>query len=587
MKKLVRRWRLIALMVPVLTALGVVVVSSGQSRNTDAKPAWVGKGDLPNPRYEVAKEAHQAKFVRSGGNEAKRQGPISPAAEQVGNRAYPRSYVDDRLAVKGLRSFRTLPRKPTGTGAGARQIAASAVTGPWTELGPFTPNVAGPDSQFFDPRTLTGPPTQESGRVTALAIDPQCQPGACRMWVAAAGGGIWRTDDALATPTQWKPPPADLPTNAYGSLYYDAAHNVLYAGSGEPNGSGDSEAGLGLFRSTDAGASWSLVPGSASVATNRSVGAIAVDPADPTGHTIYIGTDVARHGSSAVNGGRITPPGAPSLGLYKSVDNGATFSLQTDLQTKTPPSPNPASSGTDWFQGGINKLEFDPNHPHELYAAVIGYGVWRADESAASPSWEKVFHTMNQDNFSNPTNPVGDTFGDRTEFDLLDVGGKTRAYLGDSSDDWASSGDPTLPLPEAWRVDDIGHKTGFAVGQRQRDHAADGESGLDDAVQRKQRHEWLCRLRLVPERAMRLRRLRRPSARRKRQHGLVRRLDELQRAARLRRRPADFQRPSSDPLDQRGRRHPADGQHNGQLAGHDGDPDRPAPALGRQGRHPP
>src|SRR5206468_2272554 len=161
------------------------------------------------------------------------------------------------------------------------------VTAPWSELGPFTPNVAGPDSQFFDPSTGTGPTTQESGRVSALAIDPACAPGDCRMWVAAAGGGVWRTSDALATPVSWTPPPGDLPTDAFGSLYYDAAHNVLYAGSGEANGSSDSEAGLGLFRSTDGGASWSLVPGSAAVATNRSIGAIAIDPSDPTGHTIY------------------------------------------------------------------------------------------------------------------------------------------------------------------------------------------------------------------------------------------------------------------------------------------------------------
>lgn len=454
-----RRWIVLAAAALILSGV-VVLVSSGRHHGSaEEKPAWVGDGEVPNARREAANEAHQAKFDRGHGKEADREGPSSPADEQVGDRAYPRNYVDDRLAAKGFASFKSLPRRPAARLAPARLTAAAAVTGPWSELGPVTPNVAGPDSQFFDPATLTGPATQESGRVTALAIGPTCHPGNCSMWVAAAGGGIWRTGDALASPVTWIAPPTDLPTNAFGSLFYDSAHNVLYAGSGEPNGSGDSEAGLGLFRSTDGGASWSLVPGSAQVATNRSIGAIAVDPSDPTGHTIYIGTDVARHGSSAVNGGRFTPPGAPALGVYKSTDNGATFALQADLQGKTPPSPNLPSGGQDWFQGGINKLEFDPNNPKELYAAVLGYGLWRSNQSIASPTWQKVFHTMNQDDFSDPSNPVGDTTGDRTEFDLVDISGQTRAYLGDSSDDWVLDGDPSTPLPEAWRVDNIGGKT--------------------------------------------------------------------------------------------------------------------------------
>jgi hypothetical protein len=108
--------------------------------------------------------------------------------------------------------------------------------------------------------------------VTALAIDPNCgkasaPPSApCRLWVAAAGGGIWRTNDAPAAVPAWIAPSVDLPMNAFGSLVVD------------PNGSGDSEAGLGLFKSTDGGQTWQLVPGSSAVATNRSIGAIAFAP---------------------------------------------------------------------------------------------------------------------------------------------------------------------------------------------------------------------------------------------------------------------------------------------------------------------
>src|SRR5581483_10608025 len=254
-------WRLVALLVAVVAAVtgGAIALASGGSSSARHKdPAWARDHEVPNALHEAAnegREAHQAKFERDRGKEADRQGPSSPAAEQVGNRAYPRNYVDDALAQKGRRAFNRLPSKPTTAAGRTRAATRAAVTGPWAELGPFTPNVAGPDSQFFDPATLTGPSTQESGRVTALAIDPACAPGNCRMWVAAAGGGIWRTDDALATHVNWIASPSDLPTTAFGSLYF-AGGDTVYAGSGEPNGSGDSEAGLGLFKSTDGGALW-------------------------------------------------------------------------------------------------------------------------------------------------------------------------------------------------------------------------------------------------------------------------------------------------------------------------------------------
>src|SRR4029079_15046480 len=125
---------------------------------------------------------------------------------------------------------------------------------------------------------------------------------------ASAGGGIWRTNNALAAVPSWIAPPDDLPTNAFGSLSVDpndASGNTLYAGSGEPNGSGDSEAGLRLFKSTNGGLSWQLVSGSAAVATNRSIGAIAVRPGSPG--TIVIGTAVPRHGRSSAN----SRPGGP------------------------------------------------------------------------------------------------------------------------------------------------------------------------------------------------------------------------------------------------------------------------------------
>jgi hypothetical protein len=446
-----------------VTAIALSSGESGTETEAEAEAEGElgeeGEGEFPeNALREVAKEGferREAVFEPQGeepeSGEAAR-GPRSPSAEAVANRAYPRAYVDDRRALKTFKAFNRIPTRLSRGEIGNGASAQAQATASWQELGPFHPDVPGEPSQFFDPETLTGPSTQESGRVTELAIDPACAPGDCRLAVSAAGGGVWTTDDALADQVQWNPPPGDLPTTAFGSLYFDAANDVLYAGSGEPNGSSDSEAGLGLFRSTDFGDSWELVPGSQPVAINRAIAAIAVDPNDA--NTIYIGTALARHGSSSVNGGRRTPPDAPTLGVYRSTDGGQTFALEQDLSDKALPDPTPPDTGLDFFAGGVSKLKVDPNHPDQLYAAVFGYGLWRANQSGPDPTWEQVFHTMNQNDFTNPNVFVGDSGGDETEFDFVDLGTETRIFVGDASDDWAIDGDDSTPLPRAWRNDD-------------------------------------------------------------------------------------------------------------------------------------
>jgi len=405
-----------------------------------------GRVTVATDNPETATEARSKSGEAPRGESAGPEGELltGPAAQQVEQRAYPRAYVESSRAVRARTAFNALERRaapPEGASAMRRSLAGIGKAGlanQWQELGPTVGTQPGD-------LTYTGRATQVSGRVTALAIDPNCSPTTtCRLWVAAAGGGIWRTTSALGDDPNWQSVSSGLPTTSFGSIYLDpndSSGNTLYAGSGEGNGSDDSEAGLGLFKSTNGGDSWSLVAGSVRVAHDRAISAITIDPNDA--NTIYIGTALARHGASAVFGGRVAPPGAPTLGVYRSTNGGKSFALTLAKQ----PNQSDPAEGSDWFTGGVSKLIVDPNDAKQVYAAVRGYGIFRLHNpkdgvcSCDDGQWHQIYQALyGEGSFVKGTDGnlvKPDQFGSQVSFDLVSKAGATRIYVGEGSDEYA------------------------------------------------------------------------------------------------------------------------------------------------------
>ncbi len=180
--------------------------------------------------------------------------PNAAAAEAYAARAYPAAYVPQSVAAaarQGWANFKASDAKRPKNPGEVKQ---------WT-LYPLS------TQEFPAVLSFSGRPYYDSGRITALAIAPTCQAGNCRLWLAAAGGGMWRTDDALATNPAWTFISGSFATNAIGVLTYDAGSGTLYAGTGEANASADSEAGFGIYKSTDGGDTWTHLAGQTSVAS--------------------------------------------------------------------------------------------------------------------------------------------------------------------------------------------------------------------------------------------------------------------------------------------------------------------------------
>ncbi|MCW2966518.1 MAG: hypothetical protein JWM71_290, partial [Solirubrobacteraceae bacterium] len=94
MKSRRRMWVVVVALVAAVGG-GVIAMSSSRSPGKRTASSWAHGHEVPNALHEAAnegKEQHEAKFNRSRGGEARREGPTSPPAEQVGDRAYPRNY---------------------------------------------------------------------------------------------------------------------------------------------------------------------------------------------------------------------------------------------------------------------------------------------------------------------------------------------------------------------------------------------------------------------------------------------------------------------------------------------------------------
>ena len=337
------------------------------------------------PFSKFATDPDAIEFTVGNGNE---KGPTSEAEAEYQERAYPADEIPFQATLNAQAAFNQI--KARGVGRGKN------VPGQWTLIGPSTANYPGV-------LTFSGADYAASGRVTALAIDPACRSNGCRVWMGAAGGGIWRTNNALSgSGASWQFISGSFATNAIGTLTY--ANGVLYAGTGEPNASGDSEAGMGIYKSTDGGDTWTQLPGSAGYGTGfygRSISSIVVDPTNA--NTLYVGVARGVRGVSSVTGGATSnPPVAIALGLYKSTNGGNTFSLVW----------NGAGSVR-----GVNDVELDPYNPSTVYAAAFQVGVWRSVGGGA---------------FTQIKTPLNGTLNtDRAEFAVTAIsGGFTRMYIG-------------------------------------------------------------------------------------------------------------------------------------------------------------
>lgn len=207
--------------------------------------------------------------------------------------------------------------------------------------------IAPASSQTIDPSRfaslqwrMIGP--YRAGRTVGAVGVPQ-EPNV--FYIGVNNGGVWKTTDFGRT---WLPIFDDQPTGSIGDVALSPSNpNIIYVGSGEGLQRPDLSVGNGIYKSTDAGKTWTRL----GLRDAQQIGGLAVDP-----------TNADRVFAAALG-----HPFGPNTerGVYRSVDGGATWQRVLYKNENV----------------GAIQVTIDPNNPQIVYADMWAgrYMPWEAN----------------------------------------------------------------------------------------------------------------------------------------------------------------------------------------------------------------
>jgi photosystem II stability/assembly factor-like uncharacterized protein len=153
-------------------------------------------------------------------------------------------------------------------------------------------------------------------------------------YFGSVGGGVWKTTDAGHT---WSPIFDSQPVASIGALAVSTSNpEVIYVGSGEADMRSDISLGNGVYKSTDAGQTWTYL----GLHDTRQIGRILIDPKHPN----VVLVAALGHGFGP----------NPERGVFRSTDGGKSWTkvLYKDENT------------------GAIDLAFDPDNSSTVYASL-------------------------------------------------------------------------------------------------------------------------------------------------------------------------------------------------------------------------
>ncbi len=157
-------------------------------------------------------------------------------------------------------------------------------------------------------------------------------------YFGSVGGGVWKTENAGRT---WLPISDEgIPIGSIGAIAVAPSDpNIVYVGTGEPDIRSQHSYGIGVFKSTDAGKTWTHI----GLEATRQIGRIVVDPANP--NHVYVAALGHVYDAN------------PERGVFRSLDGGATWKKVLN-------------KSDDPNNVGAIDIAIDSKNPQVLYASL-------------------------------------------------------------------------------------------------------------------------------------------------------------------------------------------------------------------------
>src|SRR6478609_9218348 len=186
-------------------------------------------------------------------------------------------------------------------------------------------------------------------------------------YFGAVGGGVWKSTNGGVT---WEPIFDGQPISSIGAIAVAPSDpDIIYVGTGEADFRSNLTYGIGVFKSTDAGKTWTHI----GLKDSRHISRIAIDPQNP--QRVLVAAMGSAYGPGPERGVFLSTDGGANWRktLYKDPDTGA-IDVQIDRD-------NP--------QTVLASLVRDRRPPWSTYAPITGGGsIFRSTDGGAT--WNPI-----------------------------------------------------------------------------------------------------------------------------------------------------------------------------------------------------